>query len=171
MLHTLEKALGARTLLRSAIETVAILIELDRHTEEVIAEKIDFKTFQQKVLNLMLQNRDEGTLYKATNIVTILEKCDRKYPGLMKVYAWLSESAHPNYEGMRLSYSLTDPQTRVTSFVNRTGDLYSPMQKDGSIMAMTIFDHEYQKSEQLFEQLEQWLVDHAVRLQGELDML
>jgi lipid A disaccharide synthetase len=58
-----------------------------------------------KTLVLLLGSRDGSTEHQSINIVTILQKCDRRYPGIEKLYAILSESAHPNFEGMAAGYS------------------------------------------------------------------
>lgn len=163
-LHRNEKALGARILLRSSIETVAMLILLNQLTEDVISRKISFKDFMEKVMNLFAGSRDGTTDHKATNIITVFQKCEKKYPGTEKLYGWLSESAHPNYEGMRLSYSETDVERKATSFSNRTGSMYGKMQEDGLLMAMGIFEHEYTIWEQHFEALESWLVENEAEL-------
>lgn len=167
ILHENDKAIGARILLRSAIETLAMLIFLNQLTEAVVAENVSFKEFMDKVLNLFSGCRDGSTDQKATNIVTVFQKCERKYPGIEKIYGWLSESAHPNYEGMRLSYSNTDKEKMITSFSNSTNNLYAPMHEDGVLLAMEIFEHEYNDVWSAgFEKLESWLVQNEDRLES-----
>ncbi|OEZ50367.1 hypothetical protein JAB1_14820 [Janthinobacterium sp. MP5059B] len=160
MLHAAKRAIGARILLRASIETLAIIIYLDTLIEGVILGKLNFNTFSEKVLNLLLQCRDEMTDQKATNIVTILEKCEKKYPGTIKLYAWLSESAHPNFEGMRICYSTTDQEEMITRFSNQTEILYSHMHENGCLLAMCMFEREYEDSRLAFEDLEIWLVQN-----------
>lgn len=161
LLHQNGKALGARVLLRSAIETLSILILLNQITKNVVSGKIEFNVFMEKILTLLSGSRDGTTSQTATNIVTVLQKCELKYQGIEKLYAWLSESAHPNYEGMRVSYSETDQQNMKTTFVNRTNFLYSEMHDSNVVMAMRIFEHEY-NTEWLtsFEALEIWLIQN-----------
>lgn len=163
-LHKNGKALGSRILLRSAIETLAMLIYLNQLTEQVISKKMPFSTFGESVLNLLLGCRDDSTSQKAKNIITILDKCEKKYAGIGKIYEWLSESAHPNNEGMRIAYSSTNVETKVTTFSNRTTDLYSKMQEDGCMMAMHMFEEEYTIWGTLFENLELWLVENDSEL-------
>lgn len=154
LLHESGKALGARILLRSAIETIAMLIFLNQLTESVVSRKITFKDFMEKVINLFAGSRDGMTEQKATNIITVLQKCEKKYEGIERMYGWLSESAHPNYERMRLSYSNTNVESKVTTFLNKTAELYAAMQEDGLIMVMSMFEHEYSARQIGFEGLE-----------------
>lgn len=160
-LHQNESPLGARILLRSAFETLAILIYLNQLTIKLVSGNIKFNIFQEKIVNLLAGCRDGTTEIKSTNIVTILGKCETKYEGLEKMYAWLSESAHPNYEGMRLAYSETDPENMVTTFKNRTKFLYFEQHFHGTLMALNIFEHEYNEEWcSSFEKLEKWLVSN-----------
>lgn len=164
-LHKNEKALGSRILLRSAIETLAMLIRLNQLTEQLITKKIPFISFCESVLNLLLGCRDETTGQQAKNIMSIFHHCEKKYEGIKKTYEWLSESAHPNFEGMRVAYSKTNDETMVTTFSKNTSDLYSKMQADGCLMAMSIFEAEYTLWEKLFENMEDWLVENDAELQ------
>lgn len=164
-LHKNGKSLGARILLRSAIETLAMLIFLNQLTEDVVSRMISFKDFMEKVINLFAGSRDGSTEQKATNIITVFQKCEKKYPGIEKLYSWLSESAHPNYEGMRLSYSSTEPEKKLTTFSNKTNDIYAKMQEDGLLMTMGMFEHEYTIWQEHFEMLEAWLVENEKGLE------
>lgn len=164
-LHSQSKPIGARILLRSAIETISLLIYQDKLIGDVITRKLSFLEFGEKVLALMNGSKNESTTRTAINIVTILKHCEKRYEGIEKIYNWLSESAHPNYEGMRLSYSDTDPKTLITSFNNKTRELYSGMQIDGTILSMSMFENEYKHSEDLFLKLEVWLEANDVELE------
>lgn len=163
-LHTHAKAIGARILLRSAIETIAILIYQDKLIDDLLNSKINFHDFMEKIIIVMLGSKNESTDQPAINIVTVLKHCEKRYEGIAQIYAWLSESAHPNYEGMRLSYSDTDPKAMITSFSNKTHDLYSKIQLDGTILSMNMFEVEYEYSEDMFKKLEVWLVENESNL-------
>lgn len=164
-LHTHGKAIGARILLRSAIETIAVLIYQDKLIDDLLNKKINFHEFMEKVIIVMHGSKDKSTDQTAINIVTMLKHCEKRYEGIERVYAWLSESAHPNYEGMRLSYSDTDPKTLITSFSNKTHDLYSEIQLDGTLLSMSMFENEYEYSEDMFMKLEGWLEENESKLE------
>lgn len=97
-LHRQEHGLGARILLRSGFESLATLIYLNQLMERVLDGNLGFHAFGEKTSVLLLGSRDGSTEHQSINIVTILQKCDKRYPGIEKLYAILSESAHPNYE-------------------------------------------------------------------------
>ena len=124
MLHDSNHLLGARILLRSAFETVSVLIYLNQLTREVLSGTLDFHEFSEKTSTLVFGSRDSSTLHEAINIATIIEKCDARYPGIKDLYAALSESAHPNYEGACIGYSVFDRENYVTTFSNRWKAMY-----------------------------------------------
>lgn len=98
-----KRYIASLTLARSIIETGVLLCEFDSNVKEGLESRnLDFldddvmkKTFSTRIDELM----GEGEIYKATNILTHLQKKEREIPGLMSVYAHLSECAHPNQFG------------------------------------------------------------------------
>ena len=60
----------------------------------------------------------------AVNILTVLEKAEKEYPGLLEIHRRLSESAHPNFDGVVYGYSSSDPINYETNFHNRWFELY-----------------------------------------------
>ncbi len=104
--------LGARILLRSAFETLAVLVYLNMAMRGVVAGTLNFHAFSDKTTRLLLGSRDKTTSVESINIMSVLQSADKRYPGLETWYAALSESAHPNYEGMVLGYSVVGPAER-----------------------------------------------------------
>ena len=98
LLYDSGHLLGARIILRSSFESVAMLIYLNQLTRNVLEGTLEFHEFSTKTSILLLGSRDGTTSHKSLNIITILEKCNSKYPGIKELYGSLSESAHPNYE-------------------------------------------------------------------------
>lgn len=167
LLHKNKKTLGARILLRSALETLAILIYLNRLTRKVAEGQLDWTEFSEKTVVLLGGSRDGSTNYQATNIITVLQKCNARYPGIEGLYAILSESAHPNYEGMRVVYSETDHSNFMTYFKNRASELYSSKHLEGIQLAMDIFQAEYNTEwPSAFEALERWLEENDAKLEN-----
>ena len=107
-LHQQGHGLGARILLRSGFETLAILIHLNQLMRQVLDDQLNFHSFGRRTSVLLLGSRDGSTNHQSLNIVTILQKCDKRYAGIEKLYAILSESAHPNCEGIVAGYSKID---------------------------------------------------------------
>ena len=129
--------------------------------------KLDFHLFAQKTSTLLLGSRDGSTNHPALNIVTILSKCDRRYPGLEKLYGLLSESAHPNYEGMMAGYSKVDHSERETHFANRWMQLHGASHLEAMDLCMMTFHHEYDEVwADLMGKLESWIAENDDSLEA-----
>jgi hypothetical protein len=103
-------------LLRSGFETLATLIYVNVLTEQVLDGELDFHAFGDKTTTLLLGSRNNEAMPKSINVMTVLEKCEKRYPGIMDLYAELSESAHPSYEGLCAGYSTIDHDGFETVF-------------------------------------------------------
>ena len=158
VLHKQGHGLGARILLRSAFETLAMLIYLNQQMAKVFANTVNFHVFSKKTETLLLGSRDGSTPVSAVNILTVLDGCDEGYPGIRNMYDRLSESAHPNYEGMSIGYRVIDHKADIVSFKNRWMELYGEKHIDAMMLCIKIFHLEYGAVWQgLFEQLEKWI--------------
>jgi len=159
--------LGARILLRSTIETLGILIYLNQKTKAVLEGEETFNSFSKITAQLMLGSKNKTTKIDAVNVThTILEKwCEKKYPGIFKIYADLCESAHPNYEGVCSGYSYVNEKDYVTVFKNRWAELYGDGLGELTLEFMRVFEEEYNNVwPAQFEKLEKWLEDNDTSL-------
>lgn len=157
-LHQQGHGLGARILLRSGFETLAILIYLNQLIQQVLDGRFSFHAFGQRTSVLLLGSRDGSTDLQSLNIVTILQKCDTRYPGIENLYANLSESAHPNYEGMVVGYSRVDHDEYEAHFSNRWMERYGDRHPESMKLCMSTFQHEYDDVwPDLIEKLEGWI--------------
>lgn len=163
--------LGARILLRSSLETIAVLVYLNVKMQDVVEEKIPFHEFCEKVLKLMLGSKDKSTSISSINVVTIITKhCERKYPGVAKIYADLSESAHPNYEGICNGYSKVDERDYSTHFGNRWSEIYGDNLEASIFPILKILEDEFNDVFVFaFSALEEWIVLNNERLESEKD--
>jgi hypothetical protein len=166
-LHQLGHALGARILLRSGFESLATLIYLNQLTRNVLDGKLNFHLFAAKTSTLLLGSRNETTEFKSINIVTVLEKCDKQYPGLRQIYADLSESAHPSYEGLCEGYSLINYSEYETIFSNRWAELHGKQHLGLMELCMKTSHHEYDDVwTGLMIELERWIVANDAELEA-----
>lgn len=166
-LHQQGHGLGARILLRSGIETLAYLIYLNQLIQQVVDSKLDFHEFGQKTSILLLGSRDRSTNHQSLNIITILQKCDKRYPGLEKLYGILSESAHPNYDGLVAGYSKVDHDEYETCFSNRWMEINGASHLDSIELYMMIFHHEYNDVwANLMDKLENWIAENDDSLEA-----
>ena len=167
LLYEAGHVLGARILLRSGFETLAILIHLNQVTAKVLNGTLDFHAFSDKTSQLLLGSKDNSTPHAAINIVTVLGHCDKRYPGLVSLYSGLSESAHPNYEGMCVGYSSVDIESDVTTFSNKWASMYGGTHLAAIKACMVLFEAEYNEvwSAQ-FDALERWIEANDVHLEA-----
>ena len=142
-LYNTENTLGSRILVRSAMETLALLIYQNQQIERVISNDLNFHSFCATTIRLILGSRNGTTEHESIHILKVLRKCDKKYPSLMHLYETLSESAHPNYEGMLSGYSHLEYDDYETHFVNNWSSLYSRDHEQMMLLLMAIFEEEY----------------------------
>jgi hypothetical protein len=169
-LHQQGHGLGARILLRSGFETLATITYLNLLMQQVFDGKLNFHFFGEKTAVLLLGSRNNDAMPNAINILTVLEKCDKRYPGLMKIYEGLSESAHPNYEGLLGGYSTTNYDEYETTLSNRWMELHGDRHLDEMMLCMRTFHHEYGAVwPGLVEQLEKWVEANDAELEATKD--
>lgn len=157
--------LGARILVRSALETLCVLAYLNQITWDVISGKLTFKDFSDKTIRLTLGSKDGSTRAESISIITVLKRVEERVPGISDVYASLSESAHPNYESTASGYGTVDHENFVTKFSNKWSDYYS----DGFESHVRVTAHLYQVEYDVewlraWEALEEWVRQNPDKL-------
>lgn len=166
-LHQRGHGLGARILLRSGFETLATLIYLNHNMRTVLAGKLDFHEFSDLTTRQVAGSKNQPGRPDAVNVLTMLDKGDKRYPGLRGIYDSLSESAHPNFEGMVWGYSKVDHDEYETNFSNRWMDLYGERHLGSMELCMMTFNHEYDLEwTDLIEKLESWIVSNDAKLEA-----
>jgi hypothetical protein len=157
-LHKQGHGLGARILLRSGIETFATLVYLNQLMGQVLDRTLNFHDFNDRTLRLTVGSKNKSTKTASINVMTILEKCEKRYPGIGKIYASLSESAHPSYEGLCIGYSKINHDEHDTIFSNRWMELYGENHLGLVGLCMEAFESEYNdKWSDFMTKLEDWI--------------
>ena len=160
--------LGARILLRSAIETLAILIYLNQKTQSVLDGALSFFELDEITMQLLMGSRNNSTSKTAINILTILSKADKVHNGLVELHERLSESAHPNYDGVLYGFSTTKYEEFVTAFENKWAANFGAEQEPATIFAYAVFEYEYNDAwPRLWEDLERWLETNDDELEAQ----
>jgi hypothetical protein len=113
-----DGVLGARILLRCAIETTSVLVYLNQRTAAVIEGELSWPEFDRLTMQLLMGSRDQRTDFGAINIITMVDRANRDYGGLKIMYERISESVHPNYDGVTYGYSRVCPSEFETRFGN-----------------------------------------------------
>ncbi len=171
-LHQHGHGLGARILLRSGFESLATLIYLNQLMQRVLDGALTFNAFGEKTSVLLLGARNNEQMPRSLNIVTVLEKCDKRYPGFMALYADLSESAHPSYEGLCKGYSKISHNEYETHFSNRWMELFGDRHLAAMELCMQSFHHEYNDLwPTLMEKLEDWIEANDAELEASKNTL
>lgn len=166
-LHKQSYALGSRILLRSGFESVASLIHLNQIMELVISKQLNFHEFSDKTSRLLLGSKNSSSGPESANVVTVLNHCEKKYPGIVKMYAALSESAHPSYEGLCTGYSKIDRDSDEVNFSNRWMEMYGDKYLNSLQLCIKIFEHEYDSVwPKLMDRLENWVSENDVDLEA-----
>lgn len=166
-LHELQHGLGARILLRSAFETLATLIFLNHMMRKVVDDEFDFHCFSRRTIALAIGSRDGSTGHEAINVLTMLDRGNERYPGLRKLYDSLSESAHPNYEGMIAGYSKPVHEDFKTEFSNRWMQTHGKNHLNAMELCMMSFQFEYDTVwRALMDKLESWIEENDARLEA-----
>lgn len=167
-----QHILGARILIRSAIETLAILIYLNQRTEAVLKGATSFFDLANLTNRLMLGSRNATTRHEAINILSVLAKCEKRYPGIVKVYGDLSESAHPNYDGVTVGYSEINEKEYTSEFKNRWAERSGQSELELLEICVRTFEKEYNDVwSDLFEKLERWLVANDATLEEQMNSI
>ena len=165
-LNEAKQFLGAQILTRCALETIGMLVYLNDQIQEVISGKLDFHKFDSITRQLLLGKRLEEAKYKSINILTVLKKMDRHYPGVWRIYEMLSEGAHPNFDSTCHGYSKIDHETLTTHYSVMWNERM-PTKPAGMIAAsVIIFKKEYERWICLFEELEKWIVRNDAQLEA-----
>ena len=167
MLHSKNHALGARILLRSSVESLAILIYLNQLIGKVLNQKLDFHEFSDKTSALLLGSKNQSTMHTSINIMTVLKKCDEKYPNILNSYSAFSESAHPNFEGLCFGYSTSNSESRTTTFSNKWMQMYAAMHLENMLIFMRVFESEYNPVFiENIRSLEKWIEQNDLMLEA-----
>ncbi|TZF83344.1 DUF5677 domain-containing protein [Cognatilysobacter lacus] len=150
--------MGARILLRSTLETAALLMYLNQKTEAVVAGSLSYQDFEQLTKNLLAGSKNESTPAAAVNILTVLDKAEGSHAGIVAIHKDLSETAHPNFDGVVFAYSSVDPQTHTTTFVNRASERFGARLEPAVMFVLLAFEYQYSRVwPRSMEALEAWL--------------
>jgi hypothetical protein len=160
--------LGARVLLRSALETLAILIYLNQKMNAVVNGELSFFKFDDVTKKLLMGSRNESTPETTVNILTVLQKAERAHEGIVALHERLSESAHPNYDGVLYGYSNSNPAEYETTFESNWIRNFGVEQEPATEFVLHIFEYEYNEIWPAeFEALEAWLVENDDELEAQ----
>ncbi len=125
MLRSLEPVACA-ILTRANFETIAMLDRLEVTISSVEDSESNTEVLE-KIGPMLFAGRRPESFLKATNILTLVNKMNKRIADVQSAYDRLSEWAHPNMDGLMRAYSSLDDTTM-------TLDLR--LDRDASLVAM-----------------------------------
>ncbi len=103
-----HRSLPSIVIARACLESAAILAELADRAERFLGNG-DQGSFNDFLERVALGSRNDDTPYEATNVLTFVDKLNRKSPGFKAHYVDLCEQAHPNWAATAPYLDTTDP--------------------------------------------------------------
>lgn len=111
MLTRSRNCVSAIVCARSAQETFAVIAYLSCKLETLSSEK-DLRSLLDTMHRLSIGWKGDEEFPEMINVLTCIDKVSKKLdPEFRKHYDMLSESAHPNYQGVLGTYSQPDHET------------------------------------------------------------
>jgi hypothetical protein len=106
---------AAMVLSRSAVETACALWHLKELLESQIENGVQ-PDLDDSIMRLLVGSKISALEVAALNVLTFIDRADKKFPKLRRIYDNLSEFAHPNFSGTGGSFSKIDRATDVVHF-------------------------------------------------------
>lgn len=158
--------IGARILTRAAIETLCLLIYMNNQMETVVENKLSFNDFENNTRRMLLGSKNKEKWPIPINVNKLVEKSDKKYSGLKTIYDDLSETVHPNYDGICFGYSKLNKKEHITDFGIFWEEKFGKQHEASIRLCLETFENEYNIIWPLrFEELEKWLEKYDNKLE------
>ena len=165
----LEKSggfVGSRIILRSAIETLSILIYCTRKMENIVRTGEGFHQYSDKTINLLLGSKVGQTIHDAINVLTVLQLASKDHPELQDAYDDLSETAHPNFDGLSMAYSKASDRGMRVEFMMGSERVFGKSQGRLIVLLCAIFEEEYnERWPKAFDAFEAWIEKNDMKLE------
>jgi len=160
---------GARIIARAVIETLATLIYLNNEIQSVLDKKISFYDLGKKLECILVGSRTNKDLPETINVLTIIQKAEKKHPGILKIYEELCETTHPSYISLTRGYTKSNHDVVTTKFGNFWNDSFGKTHQDILLFCIELFENEYNNIwDENFKALEEWLIKHNDLLVNEM---
>lgn len=137
-------------LTRATLEGAAIVWRLKDLIEN--RSSISPGELDAKLMNMLMGSRTDVD-FPAQNILGMLDRLDKKFPGMRRGYDTLSEFAHPNFNGVARSFSKIIQNELTTEFSQRSKELHDKERLAGNYLcvALMAFIAGYNKISDLME--------------------
>lgn len=126
--------------------------------ENIVRTGSGFHEYSKKSVSLLLGSKDQRTKHNAINVMEVIQLASKQYAELQQVYDNLSETAHPNFDGMMYVYSVVSDRGMNTKFTNDVSRIYEGRQSAIISLLCLIFEEEYNEAwPAAFEKFETWV--------------
>jgi len=98
-----NQIVSSTLLIRGLFETVSVIGFAYYKILSFNKDK-DMDKFNESISRILFGSRDESTDHTSINILSMIDKIDKDYPGYRFSYDRLSELCHPNFKGASLLY-------------------------------------------------------------------
>jgi len=106
---------AALILARASFETTAVLMDVSRALENFLTSR-SLEDVDDALMKALFASNIIEALPNPVNILTRVDRLNRRFSGARKLYDELCESAHPNYAGTFGAYGSVDMESRTLSF-------------------------------------------------------
>jgi len=166
ILEETDHFLSSRILIRSLIETLAMMIYSNQKMENIISTGNGFHEYSRKTEKLLLGSKNNFTSHKAVGVLDVLNKCNAQYPELIKAYDVLSETVHPNWHTLLGTYAKIDKEESIIYFYNRGAEIFENSQISLILLLLLIFKKEYDtRWVKNFREFEKWVETNDNKLE------
>ena len=167
-LYKSDSILAAIVLARSSMETVCLLSYINRIIGDVVKCRMSFPDFQRITERVFAGSKVEEELPDPINVMTTIEKSDKKHPGILESYNNLCEAAHPNLFGVINGYAILEDQLKVATYGFSWDKSHKQQAKVALNLCMDVFEGELKTWQNRFRDLEKWIVKNNFKLTRQL---
>ena len=126
--------------------------------KSVINNKLSFNDFDMITTRMLLGSKKQDKMPDPINVNGLVKNSNQKYTGIKAIYDDLSETAHPNYDGICYGYSKLNKDEYTTEFGIFWKEKFGNQHETAIRLCLEIFENEYYNVWPMqYKQLEKWL--------------
>lgn len=158
-----DEFVPALILIRSILESTAVLYTIKENVANCL-EKENIGDFDDTIMRVIFGSRDKSTSLEAVNVLTMIDKWDKKTKLVRKIYNDLCEFSHPNCSGVEASYGIIDKEKLLVKLGKNTNRNSYPFD-----LAITSLDIVLEYFIVLYDEIIDLLKDFAKLCEKELE--
>ena len=159
-LYESDRRVPSYLIIRATQETAAAVFNLRGKCSVYLNEK-DLDTFDDYLMKGLAGGRDVTAKVTAINVITLVDKVDKEYPGYREMYDLLCEYAHPNFYGVLDAFGKVNAEQL---WLDLGDEIQKPRPAIGLaplLGALSIFEESYNEINDLGKEINDWLDQNA----------